>query len=69
MKVVALGGSVTKGHGPLNITNSWVNRVFSWMNETFPHPDHVLSNQAIPAVCFCHARGSQGGWICLYRNS
>lgn len=50
IKVVAEGGSVTKGHGPIHRGNSWLHRFYSWVNETFPHPDHQLINQAIPAV-------------------
>ena len=57
IKVVALGGSVTKGHGPANPENSWVNRFFGWVNETFPHPQHQFTNQAIPAV-------SRGSIVC-----
>lgn len=50
IKVVALGGSVTVGHGPENKQTAWLYRVFSWFNETFPHPDHHFINEAIPAV-------------------
>jgi len=50
IKMVALGGSVTKNHGPIRKENAYLPRLFAWINETFPHPDHQLINHAIPAV-------------------
>ena len=41
---------MTKGHGPVHVENSYLDRFYAWINETFPHPDHQLINQAIPAV-------------------
>ena len=50
MTIVALGGSVSAGHGVRDPDNSWVSRVFSWVKDTFPHRKHMLLNNAIPAV-------------------
>ena len=56
IKIVTLGGSVTFGHGPREPANVWINQLYTWINETFPHPKHQLINHAIPAVKpRCHA--------------
>lgn len=59
IKMVALGGSITKGHGPIVYENSWTDRFFSWVNATFPHSGHELINHAIPAVSILSC-----WWIC-----
>lgn len=38
------------GHSVYNKQLVWVNRIFSWINTTFPHPGHQVFNKAIPAV-------------------
>ena len=43
--ITALGGSVTAGSGVWRSQNSWTARFFSWVNETFPHKDHVFLNK------------------------
>ena len=48
--VVALGGSISAGHGVVDPGNGWVSRVFSWIEDTFPGPKHRLLNRAIPAT-------------------
>ena len=48
--MVMLGGSITVGHGPRDGQNSWVSRIETWINTTFPHPNHVFLNKAVPAV-------------------
>ena len=58
VKVVALGGSVTKNHGPKREENAYLPRLFAWINETFPHPDHQFINHAIPAVSVAAAPSS-----------
>lgn len=50
-----LGGSITVGHGPRDGQNAWVTRIESWINTTFPHPDHIFLNKAVPAVRLCIA--------------
>lgn len=50
IKVVALGGSVTLGHGPKELNASYVYRFFDWINHTFPNPQHEFLNHALPAV-------------------
>lgn len=47
---VALGGSVSAGHGVIDPGNGWVARIFRWIEDTFPAAKHVLLNQAIPAT-------------------
>ena len=47
---MALGGSVSAGHGVLDPDNGWVSRIFTWLEETFPNPGHRLLNRAIPAT-------------------
>ena len=49
MTVVALGGSVSAGHGVVDPEDGWVSRVFRWIEETFP-AKHTLLNRAIPAT-------------------
>ena len=49
-----LGGSITVGHGPRDGQNSWVSRIEDWINTTFPHPNHVFLNKAVPAVSCPH---------------
>lgn len=48
--VVALGGSVSAGHGLEDPANGWISRVFAWLETTFPTARHRLLNHAIPAV-------------------
>lgn len=38
--MVALGGSVTSGTGTFKLENTWVHRVFSWVQRVFPHDKH-----------------------------
>ena len=38
--MVALGGSVTSGTGTFKLENTWVHRVFSWVQRVFPHDQH-----------------------------
>ena len=43
--MAAFGGSVTFGVGTVNPEmNGWLQRVFLWIKETFPHPGHKLLN-------------------------
>ena len=44
---------MTFGHGPREPRNVWINQLYDWLNETFPHPNHRLINHAIPAVRPC----------------
>ena len=48
--MVALGGSVSAGHGVLDPGNGWVSRVFAWIEDAFPGQGHRLLNRAIPAT-------------------
>lgn len=48
--VVALGGSISAGHGVADPENGWTSRVFKWLEQTFPNAGHTLLNHAIPAV-------------------
>lgn len=50
LTVVALGGSISAGHGVHDPGNGWVSRVFTWLQETFPSAKHNLLNRAIPAT-------------------
>lgn len=47
---VALGGSISAGHGVKDPGNGWVARIFTWISETFPNTEHKLLNRAIPAT-------------------
>lgn len=38
------------GHGVVDKETSYFNRFVNWVNATFPHVNHVFSNQAIPGV-------------------
>ncbi|KAL4422279.1 hypothetical protein ABPG75_008476 [Micractinium tetrahymenae] len=51
VSVALLGGSVTQGTGsdPPH-TGAYALRVLRWINETFPHPGHVLKNNGHGAV-------------------
>ena len=43
--MAAFGGSVTFGVGTVNPEmNGWLQQVFLWIKETFPHPGHKLLN-------------------------
>eukprot|EP00884_Botryococcus_braunii_P016639 jgi/Botrbrau1/3659/Bobra.0204s0049.1 len=64
IKVVVLGGSIMGG-GEVYVlrqpTDSFVGQIFTWINETFPHPDHKFHNGALPAtgsafiaICLSH---------------
>lgn len=48
IKVFTLGGSVTYGHGVEDAAQSYPSLFFRFINETFPHRDHVLSNIGMP---------------------
>ena len=45
-----MGGSVSAGVGVLQGNNSYVQRLYHWINTTFPHKDHRLLNFALPAT-------------------
>eukprot|EP00887_Chlorella_sp_A99_P003010 scaffold9.g3010.t1 len=48
--IVAIGGSVTAGAGVgNNLQWAYVSRFLSWINSTFPHPQHRLLNQGVAA--------------------
>ena len=47
---VLLGGSITAGTGLTRLENSWGSRFFHWVQTTFPHQQHRLVNEAMPAV-------------------
>ena len=47
---VLLGGSITAGTGLTALENSWGSRFFHWVQATFPHQQHRLVNEAMPAV-------------------
>ena len=47
---VLLGGSITAGTGLTRLENSWGSQFFHWIQTTFPHPQHRLVNEAMPAV-------------------
>ena len=52
--VVAIGGSVTRGHKASDIgQTSFVALLFKWINATFPHPQHHLLNRAISGAACC----------------
>ena len=48
--IAVVGGSVTAGVGVLAANNSYVSRVYRWLNTTFPHPDHKFVTVALPAT-------------------
>ena len=50
MTVAVVGGSVSAGVGVLQGNNSYAQRLYKWMNETFPHSEHRLLNFALPAT-------------------
>lgn len=50
VKIVAIGGSVTLGHGVGSDRNSYVNQFFDWIRQAFPNERHELLNHAVPAV-------------------
>ncbi|EOD37448.1 hypothetical protein EMIHUDRAFT_252086 [Emiliania huxleyi CCMP1516] len=54
IKVVALGGSVTHGHGlrrmPRDFKGSWSRVVFDWIAQTWPNAKHTYINGAVPAT-------------------
>lgn len=43
----ALGGSVTKGQGARTPAAGYAERFFGFLNASWPHPGHVLSNKGI----------------------
>ena len=43
VEVAALGGLITAAHG-LPKEASYVERVFNWINATFPNPNHQFLN-------------------------
>ena len=45
-----VGGSVTGGKGADNPAESYRERLFTWINTTFPHPDHAFHNGALNAA-------------------
>ena len=53
--MVALGGSISYGIGVWRPNNSWVARVFDWIQKDFPNPGHVLLNKAYPATTASYA--------------
>ena len=50
MTMIVLGSSVSAGEGTLVYNNSWVPRVFAWVQQAFPHSGHLLQNLAVPAT-------------------
>jgi hypothetical protein len=60
IRVLALGGSITGGQGAVDGA-PYVSRFKSWIQETFPHPDHQLRSSgfgggtsSIFALCAQH---------------
>lgn len=45
-----VGGSISAGVGPIAANNSYVSRVFHWVNTTFPHTHHQFHVFALPAT-------------------
>ena len=45
-----VGGSISAGVGPIAANNSYVSRVFNWVNTTFPHAEHQFHVFALPAT-------------------
>ena len=41
---------MTSGTGTFKLENTWVHRVFSWIQAVFPNEKHKLLNKAVPAV-------------------
>ena len=54
--MVALGGSVTSGTGTFKLENTWVHRVFSWVQRVFPHEQHryVAALTCTPGIQLSH---------------
>ena len=50
MTMIVLGSSVSAGEGTLVYNNSWVPRVFAWVQQAFPHSGHLLQNLAAPGT-------------------
>lgn len=50
--MVALGGSVALGHGPVHLKATFLRRFFDWIGATFPNTDHRFINHALPAASF-----------------
>ncbi|KAL7412652.1 hypothetical protein BDY24DRAFT_416030 [Mrakia frigida] len=50
LRIAALGGSVTRGHGIGSPDQIWISKVFEALSEAHPHPQNSLRNAAIPAV-------------------
>ena len=48
--MAVVGGSVTAGVGVVNSSNSYVSRVYDWVNTTFHHPGHRFQTIALPAT-------------------
>ena len=48
--VAVVGGSVSAGIGVLQGNNSYVQRLYKWIDTTFPHKNHKLLNFALPAT-------------------
>ena len=50
IKVVVIGGSITCGGNTYTEDQRWINQVFQWINATWPHPEHKLTNACKPAT-------------------
>ena len=50
VKVVVIGGSITCGGNTYTEDQRWINQVFQWINATWPHPEHKLTNACKPAT-------------------
>ena len=48
--MVVIGGSITCGGNTYTEDQRWINQVFQWINATWPHPEHKLTNACKPAT-------------------
>lgn len=48
--MVILGGSITLGVQAPDLQDSWAQRLFRWIQDVFPHDEHKLVNNAMPAT-------------------